>query len=82
MIGNRYRLDTLKLSLQRLKLSDVSFEDYLCTGNTVVIPAAAVSHLETSVSPLDAVICIALAIVGFLRFVNLDTGQKRPNSWH
>ena len=50
------RLGTLKLSLQGLKLRDVSFEDYGCTRNTVVIPTAAVAHFETSVSALDSVV--------------------------
>jgi hypothetical protein len=47
-----------------------------------MVPASLISHLQTLVAPVNAMPSIRLAVVGFLRFVDLDLNDEGFNSGH
>jgi hypothetical protein len=66
----------LEKFLQRLQFRDIAFEDNGRTGNTVMIPASAVSNLQALVASRETMTGVGLAIVGFLRLVDLSPDQE------
>ena len=65
-----------EFAMQGCQFLNIAAEDRCCTGNTVMIPASAVSYLETSVAMLKAVSCIGLAVVGMHCPIDPDAYQQ------
>jgi hypothetical protein len=72
----------MKPALQRLQFRYVAVKDCDRTRNTVMVPTAAVAHLQPPMSSLDAVPRICLAVVGLESFINFNPNDERFNSWH
>lgn len=64
------------------KLPNIAVDDNFGASAAIMVPAPAVSHLETQLAFLDAVPSIRLAVVGFAGRVNLNLNNKGLNSSH